>query len=134
MVQFKVQILVSLVFTILNSCNAQTKQGVVNQINNELIMADTIIITSLHYRVIESKKGVLDIEITDKIILDSIYNLTQPTIKIEIDKAYFIAKGNNFLSSAIPENCDFFYPINNNGKVLMNKTILNLREISKATD
>ena len=44
----------------------------------------------------------------------------------------YILKGNYYYNSSVPENCDFFFPINKRGKIIwFNKNILSLIKVAR---
>ncbi len=124
MVMSRVLILINLAIMSINNCKSQSHISKhMNETKNILIISES------KYNIIINNNIVLDIEITDKNILNIIRNLDQPIFKIELNKRIIIAKGNNFLSSFVPKNCDYFYPIDDNGKILLYKdNIINLKK------
>lgn|SRR5690606_15679707 len=130
--QFRGIILVSLAIMTLNSCNAQTKNSLKKQeTTNSKMITDTISISTSQYSIITNENGVLDIRIKDEHLLQSIKNANQPILKIELEGTFFIAKGNDVLSSSTPKEADYFYPLGNNDKIVfMNeKEVISLRRI-----
>jgi len=116
----------------LNSCNAQTKNSLKKQeTTNSKMITDTISISTSQYSIITNENGVLDIRIKDEHLLQSIKNANQPILKIELEGTFFIAKGNDVLSSSTPKEADYFYPLGNNDKIVfMNeKEVISLRRI-----
>lgn len=131
--RFEALILIILFIT-LNSCSGQTKDGLKQQImSSKMITNDTILIFSSQYNIVTKVNSVLDIEIKDERLLQNIKSANQPIFKIEIEGSYYMIKGNDILSSSVPKECDYFYPLINTNKVFLHNNILNLRMIKKAT-
>ena len=132
MEQLRALILVSLAIMILNSCSGQNKNSTTSRTNQVMkkVMDDTILISRSQFEIIVNKEGVLDIEIKESNLIDTIADSDNPTLKIELDSNYIIAKGNNIISSSVPENCDYFYLLRDNKKVFTkNERIIYIRKI-----
>ncbi|MEL6697491.1 MAG: hypothetical protein AAFP89_14670 [Bacteroidota bacterium] len=132
MEQLRALILVSLAIMILNSCSGQNKNSTISRTNQVVkkVMDDTILISRSQFEIIVNKEGVLDIEIKESNLIDTIADSDNPTLKIELDSNYIIAKGNNIISSSVPENCDYFYLLRDDNKVFMkNERIIYIRKI-----
>ena len=132
MEQFRALILVSLAIMTLNSCSGQNKNSTTSRINQVVkkVMNDTILISRSQFEIIVNKEGVLDIEIKESNLIDTIADSDNPTLKIELDSKYIIAKGNNIISSSVPENCDYFYFLGDDNKVFTkNERIVYIRKI-----
>ena len=129
MVQFKGLILVSLVIITLNSCfvGDSEKKEVLESGNKPI--NDTISVSASQYEVIIDSKGVFDIKLRDEKLIEVIEKSTAPIFKVEIENKFYYAKGNDVLSSHIPDNCDYFYFLTSENKVFVIDSVLNLREI-----
>ena len=118
----------------LNSCNSQNKNSTTPQTKEAVkkVMNDTILISKAQFEIVRNKMGVLDIEVKENNLIDKIADSNNPILRIALDGIYVTAKGNNIFSSSVPKECDYFYPLGNDNKVIMqNKSILNLRKIEK---
>ncbi|ELR68625.1 hypothetical protein C900_00203 [Fulvivirga imtechensis AK7] len=72
----------------------------------------------------------MDIEIVKSDLLEKIKNDSNPILKIEFEGNYIYAKGNNIFKSSVPKGCDYFYPLDNNDKVVINdKQVIKLRKV-----
>lgn len=134
MEKFRALILVSLAIMTLNSCNSQNKNSTTPQTREAVkkVMNDTILISKTQFKIVRNKIGVLDIEIKENNLIDKIADSKNPILMIELGGIYTIAKGNNIFSSSVPNECDYFYPLGNDNKVIMKKEgILNLRKVEK---
>lgn len=132
MEQFRALILVSLAIMTLNSCSGQNKNSAALQTKEAVkkAMNDTILISRSQFVIVVNKGGVLDIEIKEGNLIDTIAYSDNPTLKIELDGNFIIAKGNNIISSSVPENCDYFYLLSDNNKVFTkNERIIYIRKI-----
>lgn len=134
MAQFRALILVSLAIMTLNSCSGQNRKNTTSEVKEVVkkIMNDTILISKVQFEIVENKMGVLDIEIKEDNLIDKIADSDNPVLRIELDGNYVTAKGNNIFSSSVPNECDYFYPLSNDSKVVTkNNRIINLRKIEK---
>lgn len=132
MEQFRALILVSLAIMTLNSCSGQNKNSTTPHTKEAVkkVMNNTILISRSQFEIIVNKGGVLDIEIKEGNLIDTIADSDNPTLKIELDGNYIIAKGNNIISSSVPENCDYFYLLRDDNKVFTkNERIIYIRKI-----
>ncbi len=132
MEKFRALILVSLAIITLNSCNGQNKNSTTLQTNQVVkkVMNNTILILKSQFKIIVNKDGVLDIEIKEDNLIDTIADSNNPTLKIELDDNYITAKGNNIINSSVPKSCNYFYLMNDNNKVFTkNERIIYIRKI-----
>lgn len=134
MVQFKALILAKLAIISLNSgCSSQTtssetKHEIISQ-NNMTSKADTIVLKAIDYELMKSDEYVFDIRLINKI--DKIKNKQNVIISIEIGDRQYIAKGNKLTSSAVPTDCDLFYPTDKNNLSIITGNKMTLRKVIK---
>lgn len=91
---------------------------------------DTLFLSSKDYKIISSDDNILDIEVTNNQIVSLIKSVKYPVIKIELPQGNKIAKGNDLLSSFVPKECDYFYPLDK-GYILFVNNRINFRKIAK---
>lgn len=127
--QFKVLILVSLAIMSLNSCNGQQVKSDQNNIVNYMLN-DTILLTRQQYKIVSVDSNHLDVELIDLSLIEAFKKAVSPILKIDLNGTIIIVKGNNILSSSIPDNCDYFYPLNDEKKVVLHNNQLNLRKVN----
>lgn len=73
-----------------------------------------------------------DIIILDKEKLDSIRTGKYPVISFCITKVKYQAKGNKILNSGVPKDCDYFFPINDDGTIsFFKENIISCIEIKR---
>ncbi len=135
MAQFKELILLIAVIISLKTLNSCA----VTNPKSEVVMAgkttqiqenDTLFLSSKDYKIISSDNNILDIEVTNNQIISLIKSVKYPLIKIELQQENKIAKGNDLLSSFIPKECDYFYPLDK-GYILFVNNRINFRKITK---
>ena len=136
MVQLKVLILAKLVITLLNnSCNSLCRpvsnRDIINIVQNKKTINDTIILSQKDYEIKYRDNYTLEIKIIDSLRIDEIKSMKRPIIEINIDGNIKIVKGNNILSSKIPKDCDYFYPLDINDNPLIINGFINLKQVSK---
>jgi len=121
MAQFKVSILLIVAITILkNSC-------VMAQSNCS--QQDTISLQCNDFKILAHTEYHLDIEITQENKIKEIAKAKKPILCFYIENKKYTAKGNELLKSSVPENCDYFYPIDEQGNVVLFKSKLSLIKI-----
>ncbi|WP_454244831.1 hypothetical protein [Psychroflexus sp. MBR-150] len=121
----------------LNSCSGQNKNSKATQTEETVkkVMNDTIFISKAQFQIMTNKMGVLDIEVIGDNLIAKIANSKNPILKIELGDNYIIAKGNNIFNSSVPSECDYFYPLSNDNKIVTKgKHTINLRKIDKVTE
>lgn len=91
---------------------------------------DTLFLFSKDYKTISLDDNILDIEITNNEIISLVKNVKYSVIKIELQQGNKIAKGNDLLSSFVPKECDYFYPLDK-GYILFVNNRINFRKIAK---
>jgi hypothetical protein len=136
MVQFKALILAIQVIITLNSFSGQQKKShsdLENKIvENRMNDNDTIVISKSQYKILINKMGTLKIEVTDMTLVAKIVKDISPIFKLELENSYIVAKGNDIFSSSEPKECDYFYPFDNDKKVIMyEKKIIDFSRIHK---
>lgn len=139
MVQFKglVLLIVAIISLKSLSCCGSSK-GVINKKNeaaitekeNQMKANDTLFLSIKDYKIVSLDANVLDIEVINNQLASLIKNVKYSIIKIELQEGDRIAKGNDLLSSSIPKECDYFYPLDKGYIYTVNNRI-NLRKIAK---
>jgi hypothetical protein len=71
----------------------------------------------------------LHIEIDTTIINKKLYRIESPIFLIKINDKIINAKGILFISSEVPNNCDYFYPLDNNNHVMLSNNKLMLLKV-----
>jgi len=118
MVQFKVLTLAKVAIislsSLLSSCYGQEQKSIKYM---KIYFSDTLIVSNekIDVRKVEDKE--IEVWISNDSIQKKISNLIKPTIILEFNGNKYIAKPNLIYSSSIPNECDYFYPINKEGKV-----------------
>lgn len=102
----------------------------VSNMKQDVIMDDTILLKETDYNIIFRDSDALNIKISNTKTLDRIKNTKSPIFNIEVDKEFIIAKGNNILASSLPIDCNYFYPLNSKGMVVMKDGLINFRKIN----
>lgn len=119
-----------------NSCNSLclsiNNKDKINIIQNIQIMNDTIKLSQKDYIINYKDNYTLEIKIIDSILIDKMKKMKKPVFEINIDEVLNIVKGNNVLSSKVPKDCDYFYPLDINDNPLIIKGLINLKKIDKA--
>ena len=105
------------------SCFSQSKE-----IN--IKFRDTIILSKNEFEIKSNKDFRMEIKILDSLKFKKIKDSFYPIIKIEINNEFKTAKSLHVLGSNIPENCDFFFPVNNKGYPMFFQGLLYLSETS----
>lgn len=93
---------------------------------------DTIYLNTDNYQIIYDDT----IRILDLKISGTMYRRLKKEKDFVILLSYknndYILKGNYYYNSSVPENCDFFFPINKRGKIIwFNKNILSLIKVAR---
>lgn len=126
MVQFKGLILLIVVIINLNSfttCVVNEKKSILKneEINNKT--SDTLFLSSVDYKIILFNDTILDVEITNIKKISLIKKVKYSIIQIEFLQDNLIAKGNDLFNSSVPENCNYFYPLDNGYILFINNRI-----------
>jgi hypothetical protein len=98
-------------------------------VQNSCSQQDTIFLQCNDFKVLVNEKYYLDIEITQDYKIKEIAKIKKPIFCFYIEGQKYIAKGNELLKSSVPENCDYFYPIDEQGNVVLFKGKLSLIKI-----
>lgn len=130
MVQLKVLIQVIAVIILLNRREYVQKRDEFRYVLNKKSINDTLFLAQKDYKIVYRNVYCLDLKIIDSIKIDSLKKNKNPIIKINLDDSFIVAKGNNIFSSSVPENCDYFYPLDMENKLIMVNGIINLRKIN----
>ena len=122
MVKFKVLIIImGIIIQNNQACKAQS-----------FAKTDTIYLNTDNYQIIyDDTTRILDLKISG-----TMYHHLRKGKDFIILLSYknndYILKGNYYYNSSVPENCDFFFPINKRGKIIwFNKNILSLIKVAR---
>ena len=126
MVQFKGLILLIVVIINLNSfttCVVNEKKSILKneEINNKT--SDTLFLSSVDYKIILFNDTILDVGITNIKTISLIKKVKYSIIQIQFLQDNLIAKGNDLFNSFVPENCNYFYPLDNGYILFINNRI-----------
>lgn len=131
MEQFKVLILLTVAIISLNSITTcavtNQKEAIMKDETMQVQTNDTLFLSSKDYNIILLTDNILDVEVINKQKISLIKNVKYSIIKIEFQQDNKIAKGNDLLSATIPEDCDYFYPLDN-GYILFINNRINFRK------
>ena len=125
MAQLKVSILLIVVIITLNNSSIMAQ--------NSCFKQDTIFLEHSDFKILANDTFHLDIEITQVKKIKEIIKEKNPIFCFYIQEQKYIAKGNDILQSSVPENCNCFYPIDNEGNVILFKNKLSLIKIEGNT-
>ena len=136
--QFKGLILLIAVIISLKSLSCRGSKGMINKKNeaamtekgSQMQVNDTLYLSIKDYKIVSLDDNVLDIEVINNQAVSLIKNVKYSMIKIELQEGDRIAKGNDLLSSLIPKECDYFYPLDK-GYILFINNRINLRKVAK---
>jgi hypothetical protein len=92
---------------------------------------DTIFLQCNDFKILANDKYHLDIEITQESKIKEIAKSKKPIFCIYVERKKYIAKGNEILKSSVPENCDCFYPIDEQDKVVLFNNKLSFIKVIK---
>jgi len=87
---------------------------------------DTIFLQCNDFKIIVNDKYHLVFEFIQENKIKAIAKAKKPVFCFYIEDKKYIAKGNDILKSSIPENCDYFYPIDEQDKVVLFNNKLSL--------
>ncbi len=121
MERFKVLKKVIVVFMILISNSVYSQ--------NKHFLSDTIFLYEGVYKIVYMDDYCLHIEIDTTIINKKLYRIESPIFLIKINDKIINAKGILFISSEVPNNCDYFYPLDNNNHVMLSNNKLMLLKV-----
>lgn len=138
MVQFKELALLIVVITSLKLLSCGSNKGITSKQSqtampekeSQMNTNDTLFLSINDYKIVSLTDNVLDIEIINNQLVSLIKNVKYPTIRIELHEGDTIAKGNDLLSSSIPKECDYFYPLDKGYVYFVNNRI-NMRKIAR---
>ena len=134
MEQFKVLILLIVVTINLNSlasCASNRGMPMTKDHYDLLHMSDTLLLSARDYRIIQSYDHCIKIEVTDKSKQSLINTVKYSVIDIEMMDDRIIAKGNDILSSSVPDGCEYFYAINHKGYIVSSENRITLFKVPK---
>ena len=117
MAQFKAFILLIVAIIILNLSFIMAQ--------NSETQVDTIFLQYNEFNIIVNDKYNIDIEITQESKIKEIARIEKPIFSFHVDGKEYIAKGNEIFKSSVPENCDCFYVLD-----IQNKLILSDNKLS----
>ena len=123
MAQFKVLTLLIVAIITLNNSNIMA-QNICSQ-------QDTIFLQCNDFKILANDKYHLDIEFIQENKIKEIAKTKKPIFCFYIEGQKYIAKGNEIIKSSVPENCDYFYPIDEQEKVVLFNNKLSLIKVIK---
>lgn len=80
-----------------------------------LTPADTVILNEKDFRVLRNDTVSMEIEVGDSVRFRNLQRSSSGVILVCYRSERLIAKGNHMLKSSVPENCDMFYLMFDNG-------------------
>jgi hypothetical protein len=93
------------------------------------LKVDTIVLKSTDYELLKSDEYVYDIRLINK--MDDIKNKQNVVLLIEIEGKQYVVNGNKLTSSAVPVDCDLFYPTDKNNLPIITNNRMALRKVKK---
>jgi hypothetical protein len=81
------------------------------------------------FKILVNDKYSLNIEIIQESKIKEIAKAKSPIFCFYVESKKYIAKGNELLKSSVPENCDYFYPIDEKDNIILFKNKLSLVKI-----
>jgi hypothetical protein len=121
MAQFKVSILLIVVIITLKSSPIMAQ--------NNCLQPDTILLCNDDFKILANDEYHIDIEIIQKSKIKEIASKKKPIFCFHIEGHKCIAKGNKIFESSVPEKCDYFYPIDEQNKVILFNDKLSLIKV-----
>jgi hypothetical protein len=123
------KIFIGIIFLILISCCQKDKLNLDQKSNIEELNINSIELFYTDYEIIQydevkmqfyenRTQMYLELKIINKEKATVLENSIEPIIFIHFNNKKYIAKGNPILSSSVPPDCDFFFGINMDGKIL----------------
>jgi len=80
---------------------------------------DTVFLQCKDFKVLVNVKYYLDIEILQETKIKEIAKIKKPIFCFHIEGQKYIAKGNELLKSSVPENCNCFYVLDIQNKLIL---------------
>lgn len=135
MTQFKISVLAVTIIIGLNSCKAQNSNTETNC--NEIVFYNSrekIAIQSNRYIVINNVNG-FELKLLDNDTIEKLKKIENPVVKFCIKNKEYTARGENLLSSNVPSNADYFFPLYRENKIVFLKNnLISFRKISILTN
>lgn len=92
---------------------------------------DTVFLQCSDFKILANDRYHLDIEFIQENKIKEIAKTKKPIFCFYIEGQKYIAKGNEIIKSSVPENCDYFYPIDEQEKVVLFNNKLSLIKVIK---
>lgn len=131
MVQFKALVLVVAVIINLNSCKGSRNFNMKRSCN-EIVFYNSheqIFITNNNYIIINNDVG-FELKVVDSDILERLKKIENPIAEFCVENKEYRAKGNNILCSKIPSDSEYFFTLDQIGKINFFKNdIVNFRKV-----
>jgi hypothetical protein len=128
MAPFKVLILAIVGTISLNNkdCNHHQNNGQIVFYN----ITDTVTLEKNEYLMKVNSVG-FDLSMLEEIKLKRINNMKSPQVSFSIGGTRFIAVGMDMLSSSLPKNAEYFFPLNKEKKAWLNGKVLQFNKINR---
>jgi uncharacterized membrane protein len=135
MAQFKIVVLAVMVIIGLNSCKAQNSNTGTN--GNEIVFYNShekISIQNNRYVVINNANG-FELKLLDNDTIEKLKKIENPVVKFCIENKEYTARGEDLLSSNVPSNADYFFPLYRENKIVFFKDyLISFKKISTPTN
>ena len=135
MAQLRALNLLIVVITIINNSSCDNHMSILTAnwcASKEILFSnstDTVELENKDYK-LDSNQAGYDLSVINNEKLSAIKKIKEPIIEFCMNEIKQKAKGNNILSSKVPENADYFFPLNDQGFVFITKVnVLTLRKI-----
>lgn len=129
MVQLKVLMLLIVVFITLNSkCQNVKLKNDIDKCEQIIVFYTDLVKLELFkgdYNLVKTQRG-YDLQILNEVKLHEVTKMEKPTMKFCFDNMNKEARPLDILSSNVPANTDYFFPINANGSVSITGIIKNI--------
>ncbi len=126
---FKALALVALVITTLNNCGTQENMQTSSVENLKAAMdSDFRLLKQQDYEIINEEFRSLSLRISSEHMVKELQEVPDLNLIFEMDGVQLLAKGNFVFSSTMPKHCDYFFPMDENNKIITNDNIINLKK------
>lgn len=96
------------------------------------VMNDPIKITENDYKLLKEDEYSIDLKIVDRKKLKALQKATHPVIQLTVNGKEYVVRENYMLNASFPANCDAFYTVNQDGKIVWVKTkVMSFRKIPR---
>ena len=72
----------------------------------------------------------IEMEILNEEIFAQLNSKKSISLTFWLNNKLYVARGNEIIKSSVPDNCDYFFPIDSNGNIIFFDKILQLYKIS----